>query len=462
MEDKSNVDDICIMVDVLCRDNILRGNGKIKSTLFPQFLLTRIIYDLNKFDIITDRIEKKYSKQRHYEVPNIRDISNLWKLKEQPFISTENLRIDNIDDGLFDLQKLHQTHYIVDLSTPYNGRDIDSLRKIATQVSTIFYCCSGFDEVKYLKIDNDHEKYVNEVFNSMKIELSAGLLLPSIAGESNYIKSIALSHQIGIPYYNHRDAIISVNDGRIFIEHDISKIDHIFFSAAAKIHAEWSNDSNTKKPPIIICTPPFSSKHKEILDSLIFKGADGKRIIFTNTIVTINDVDYWDRLLQEYKCYLCIDSFGFSSTFYLITPGPISNKCLKYPTDDELVDVVLRLCGLGHQSNIILSLSIFCKIQLSKYGGYGYDYLERIIKPKLIHCGCSSEVIDQLTCSNLLDLLNWRLRPEQYEVIVDKLTCYYCGQLFIGGTDNHYSKFSFDYCSSSCLTNHRKSHWKKK
>jgi hypothetical protein len=59
-----------------------------------------------------------------------------------------------------------------------------------------------------------------------------------------------------------------------------------------------------------------------------------------------------------------------------------------------------------------------------------------------------------LFCDNLFALLRWYHPPEAVELPVETMPCHICGRLFVPG--DHYSKFSFVYCSSACLGKHRK------
>ena len=72
----------------------------------------------------------------------------------------------------------------------------------------------------------------------------------------------------------------------------------------------------------------------------------------------------------------------------------------------------------------------------------------------------SEEDIRSMASTTALSLLRWYEPPELVQVEPEKMQCYLCGAWFIHG--NHYEKYQFLYCSSKCLSQHRKDNYKRK
>ena len=100
-----------------------------------------------------------------------------------------------------------------------------------------------------------------------------------------------------------------------------------------------------------------------------------------NSICSLARLQYYDNLLTLTRdFFLCIDGFGHGATF---APQPVDLR-VAYPSDAEIIEFIIQLCTRGHGSRLVLSLSIYCKIQLKLYGGYGYGHIERVVKPALL------------------------------------------------------------------------------
>lgn len=248
---------------------------------------------------------------------------------------------------------------------------------------------------------------------------------------------------------------------------------------------------------------PQFLQYESVVSALVDAGADQSRVVLANITGSLSRLQYWDAFLTRHPdCFLCIDGFGHGATF---SPPPYADNqtssvqeeqpsSLRYPPNDaEILTFTLGLCNRGHGSRVILSLSMFCKIQLEMYGGYGYGHIERTIKPSLrsmmenqhlftnragtasssgsddrnnsdtvitdstSSCGPST-LLQALTFQHAYALLRWRQPIKAQAVAAETLVCHVCGERFVGG--EHYTKFQFEYCSSKCLASHRKNKWK--
>jgi enamine deaminase RidA (YjgF/YER057c/UK114 family) len=280
------------------------------------------------------------------------------------------------------------------------------------------------------------------------------------------------------------------------------------------VHAQLASDplyqvqGKARLPPIIIHSPPFSTVYEEVLNVLATAGADLNKVMFTQIALDATNKEQWSQLLSRYPCSICVDTWGYSATFSptCYPPGTASAEAIprQFPPDVHLAQSVAMLCHAGHAAQVLLSLAIYCKLQWTSYGGYGYGYLHSRVIPLVRRCLLGNRVdasgiehgghddnmkhsktsatstsaeghsallthaavgasdveatLSALARDNALRLILWRPPPAQATIEVQRLTCHVCKKLFIPG--NHFSKFEFDYCSSGCLSEHRKANWK--
>ncbi len=132
----------------------------------------------------------------------------------------------------------------------------------------------------------------------------------------------------------------------------------------------------------------------EILQILDDAGADLSKTImghFDRTVPT------HDGLLEvaEYGCYLSLDCFGLETSMY-----PFFSTGLDLPSDAQRLEKLEHLRDHGHTSQILVSQDNAMKVRLSRYGGHGYDYLLRFVRPWLIRRGATDDFLDAIFVQN--------------------------------------------------------------
>ena len=118
-------------------------------------------------------------------------------------------------------------------------------------------------------------------------------------------------------------------------------------------------------------------------DVLESAGADLTRVVMGHMDTSLHRPAYHRAVLRR-GCLIQYDLFGHE--FFESENGFQSFG------DTETVRCVARLVEEGWASRILLSHDICYKIQLQKYGGYGYAHILRNIVPRLELCGVSSAV----------------------------------------------------------------------
>ena len=145
----------------------------------------------------------------------------------------------------------------------------------------------------------------------------------------------------------------------------------------------------------------------------------------------------------------------------------IASESVAFPYSDDLL---LRAVAHSQLSNsplrILLSQFVCSKLQLSRYGGSGYGHVcdkdgsvVARLRCHLMRQGCtnSSDLAEKLSQNRaLLPLLTWWQPPKEKDVEPLKSSCSWCGKRFIYDHNEHFSKYTFEYCKTKCLRSHRK------
>jgi hypothetical protein len=427
-------------------------------------------------------------------------LPNLWDIKERPWLSSANISTDNISEHNTELSALPTPWLIQD--TNVQAKRLPTLANLtssAAKVGFILHCSTPAPRVDLTTSD---EVYVDNTVKALRLELLVGMptapLTPIMDGSVGSVpvaKANAIVCDFGMPFM----------PPKITLLHD----EELMLRACGTVHAQLAKGAQfTALPPIIITCPPFSTVHAQILDVLQASGADLSRVMFSQIAITESTTEYWRQLLQRYPCSICIDTWGYSGVF---CPSSYPEDTMTessalrpqpFPSDLEMANSVVRLIAAGLQVQLILSLAMYCKIQWTQYGGYGYGYLHRVVAPLLrerlstmsvtrsedapgdatadsVHSGTKRDifgasptitstgtegnntvdtVMAALVQRNALRLIHWRPAPVLAPIAVQQLPCHICRKLFTPG--NHFSKFQFDYCSSACLSAHRKNDFK--
>lgn len=126
------------------------------------------------------------------------------------------------------------------------------------------------------------------------------------------------------------------------------------------------------------------------------EGMSADRVIFSHMDEHL-DRDY-HLAVAESGAVLEYDTFG--SEFYF-------GGLFKDPTDEERMEYVRMLVGLGYEDQLVLSSDVWVKSAMRAYGGMGYDHVLKRIVPELMGSyGIEAGTIDAMlvrTPRRLLD-----------------------------------------------------------
>lgn len=126
------------------------------------------------------------------------------------------------------------------------------------------------------------------------------------------------------------------------------------------------------------------------LDILEDAGADSSRVVISH-LDEQPDTAY-HRAVLERGAYVEFDTFGSESYF----DGEGSAE----PSDRERVDCLIELLDAGFGDRLLISQDVCTKVQLLKYGGFGYGHILRSIVPRLRRRGVDEATVRKLLVEN--------------------------------------------------------------
>jgi phosphotriesterase-related protein len=142
---------------------------------------------------------------------------------------------------------------------------------------------------------------------------------------------------------------------------------------------------------------PRRGNGPEIVQHILRQGVNPERVNIAHMDSTV-DINYQLTVL-EMGVSIGLDMFGVE----LYYDSLMGEQHLPHDTDREYI--LLQLLERGYENQIVLGQDVYCKIQLRRYGGYGYGHLFSHIVPSLEHQGVNKETMRRLVVENPKRLL---------------------------------------------------------
>ena len=284
-------------------------------------------------------------------------------LRRNPFETVENLLLNDLEAAIGEVGKYRDLggNTIVDLTPPDIGRDVASLRAVAEATGLNVICGSGH----YIFLAHP-----------------AGLATSSVSAITD---ELVAELQEGIDGTGIRSGVI----GEVGTSNPIHPAEEKVLKAAARAHRQAA------VPIVVHLSPPprgGSWKGGEVLDILAAEGADLGHVLLShidNMLVPgpgLETALEEQRQLLERGCYLGYDGFGKEHYFPSgsTTPYP-SFWC---PSDQIRAQAIAQL---GIPDRLIVSHDVCFRVELTRYGGFGYSYLLRTVPNILGDHGITGE-----------------------------------------------------------------------
>jgi len=304
--------------------------------------------------VLINCIQSWYQPSPIGEAPVSMEILGL--LRRNQCINKDNLVLEE-KDAIPELMKYKAAggQSLVELSEDGAGRDPQALKKISAETGLNIVCATGW----YLH--ECHPSYVgrmsvDELSDIMVKELTEGI------GDS------------GI-----RAGVIGELGTTEPLHPDEKKV----LQAAAKAQSETG---------AALTIHPARKKGEEYVD-IIENDAVLDKVYLSHADAEI-DLNYHRRLLER-GINIEYDLFGLDTAYSDdIYPGAGG------VSDNQRADGLIELCKEGYEKNVMISQDTAQKIQLVKYGGFGYAHILQNVIPILKHKGLSEFQIRTIIIEN--------------------------------------------------------------
>jgi phosphotriesterase-related protein len=269
--------------------------------------------------------------------------SVLWELRQDPFVSRRNIRLDDEVAAVGELGLFTREggRTVVDPTCRGIGRNPAALRRISRATGLNIVMGAGY----YLQDSHPPE-------------------LASMSAEdvADQIVSEALEGVDGV-----RIGLI----GEIGVSSDFTPAERKSLQGAAQAQRRTGL-------PLMVHLPGWFRLGHEVLDIVEAEGADAARTVLCHMNPSHDDFDY-QRTLAERGAFIEYDMIGMDY-FY-------ADQQVQCPDDDAAARGILRLVEAGHGGRVVLSQDVFLRMMLTRHGGNGYAYLPRHFLPRLVRHG---------------------------------------------------------------------------
>ncbi|CDW79662.1 phosphotriesterase-related protein [Stylonychia lemnae] len=357
----------------------------------------------------------KYCKNKNAEQITLQ---NLRRIQKNPYSNMQNLVIsDQMERLVHDLKHISdKIGYILDLSTRFNGLDLDKIKRVEEQTQNNIKVLFGYTPSsnylgRLLSIDNIQDQMKHDIEFEMKTGRKN--MLPSFIGE-----------------------LIITDPNDYYQKHMLDACQNYQL-----IHEGC---------PIFLNLGSNSSQIPSLVDR--FAATKGRSIVYMiqnpmNENLEVHPSIHY--ILNNSESYLCLTLYNHNLASY--DEGDLDQSCEKYK---QSVFVLRKFISMmidnGQQHRLLVSNGIQHKTHLSFYGGRGYTALfDKLLK------GLPQGIIDQLLIQNPSSLLLWREQQlEEPQAPTPKWDCRECKGRF---EESHqkFEKMDNNYCSMKCLAAHR-------
>jgi phosphotriesterase-related protein len=143
--------------------------------------------------------------------------------------------------------------------------------------------------------------------------------------------------------------------------------------------------------PLMVHLPAWYRHAHRVLDIIEEEGADPRRTVLCHMNPSGEDMDY-QTSLAERGAFLEYDMIGMDYWY--------ADQQVQCPSDEDNARAIKRLIDAGFLENLLLSQDVFLKMMLTRYGGFGYSYVQRHFVPRLKRHGATEDQITTMMVAN--------------------------------------------------------------
>lgn len=308
-------------------------------------------------------------------------IENLWWMRQFPNTSREVVVLDDESVAISELSMFAEAggRTLIDLTTPGIGRDVEALSRISSGSGIHIVAATGF-YTSAAHPPRVSTASVSSLAAEMIREITDGIGTTGI--KAGVIGELGVSHPI------------DPNEAKV-----LRAAAHAQFETGAAISVHTAAHAIDVDSAL------------EIADILQDAGADLHRVVMGHLDTSLHRPNY-HRAVAERGCFLEFDLFGHE--FYE------SENSFQSFGDTETARAVAILAAEGHADQLLVSQDTCYKIQLTKYGGYGYAHILRSIVPRMRLWGLAEDHIHKILIDNPKRAFAMELGPSSSHEYTDE------------------------------------------
>jgi phosphotriesterase-related protein len=143
--------------------------------------------------------------------------------------------------------------------------------------------------------------------------------------------------------------------------------------------------------PLMIHLPGWFRLAHRALDVVEEEGTDLAHTVLCHMNPSFEDREYQTSLARR-GVFLEYDMIGMD--FFYADQG------VQCPSDEDNARAIAGLIDAGFIDRLLLSQDVFLKMMLTRYGGFGYAYLQRHFIPRLLRHGVSETAVTRMLVDN--------------------------------------------------------------
>ena len=369
-------------------------------------------------------------------------LENLYEMQENPTMSRNVMRLDSVDTLMSEMNKCSQLSQqlmgnakalFVDMTSAEQKRNCAGLFELQNVLPNVTVIAATGPDLKLVESGS-----IDSAAHNMIIDLIHGMDCVTSTGDN--IKTFA--------------GIVTVSIDSLTTGYCMRALDACLL-LQTKIQ---SNFQVLQPPPLFIRLGKLENDfYTSILDYLESKASILSTIVLCCNVLSLSRLSYFENMLSKYPSFLLlVDCFGHVEKGNFVHNN---NDNLTHPCDEEVCAVIRQLISKGFSDRLILTASVNSKLNLLSCGGAGYSHILKSVIPRLRKSDIRMDIIRRITVTNMISLMKWYVPPEVKPIAREGFQCFVCGKSTEYG--DHYEKFEFLYCTSTCLREHAKKKWAK-
>ncbi len=143
--------------------------------------------------------------------------------------------------------------------------------------------------------------------------------------------------------------------------------------------------------PLMVHLPGWYRHAHRVLDVVEAEGGAVRHTVLCHMNPSSHDIPY-QTSLAERGAFLEFDMIGMDYWY--------ADQQAQCPSDEDNARAIAGLIGRGFADSLLLSQDVFLKMMLTRYGGFGYAYVQRHFLPRLGRHGVANEMLTRLMVDN--------------------------------------------------------------